>query len=111
MAWRARGEGRSLGCDGTAYQRAPPSSKTALEIPIRAIDAIDAEIANLCPFAFNASMSLLIKNGQIVTPSENYMADIFCEDETITRIERNLSAPHGAEVIDATGKFVFPGFI
>src|SRR6266516_6447479 len=56
-------------------------------------------------------MSLLIKNGQIVTPSENYMADIFCEDETITRIERNLSAPPGAEVIDATGKFVFPGFI
>jgi len=56
-------------------------------------------------------MSLLIKNGQIVTPSENYIADIFCEGETITRIERNLSAPPGAEVIDATGKFVFPGFI
>jgi len=56
-------------------------------------------------------MSLLIKNGQIVTPSENHIADIFCEGETITRIERNLSAPPGAEVIDATGKFVFPGFI
>ena len=56
-------------------------------------------------------MSLLIKNSQIVTPSENYVADIFCEDETITRIERNLSAPPGAEVIDAAGKFVFPGFI
>src|SRR5438552_9914766 len=56
-------------------------------------------------------MSLLIKSGQIVTPSENYIADIFCEGETITRIERNLSAPPGAEVIDATGKFVFPGFI
>ena len=56
-------------------------------------------------------MSLLIKNGQIVTPSENYIADIFCEGETITRIERNLSAPPGAEVIDAAGKFVFPGFI
>src|SRR5438552_11126401 len=56
-------------------------------------------------------MSLLIKNSQIVTPSENYVADIFCEDETITRIERNLSPPPGAEVIDAAGKFVFPGFI
>src|SRR2546430_5819148 len=56
-------------------------------------------------------MSLLIKNSQIVTPSENYVADIFCEDETITRIERNLSAPPGAEGIDAAGKFVFPGFI
>src|SRR6266436_4032979 len=56
-------------------------------------------------------MSLLIKNGQIVTPSENYIADIFCEGETITRIERNLSAPPGVKVVDATGKFVFPGFI
>src|SRR5205809_2255607 len=56
-------------------------------------------------------MSLLIKNGEIVTASERYVADIFCEDETITRIERNLTAPRGAEVIDATGKYVFPGFI
>jgi dihydropyrimidinase len=56
-------------------------------------------------------MSLLIKNGEIVTASERYIADIFCEGETITRIDRNITAPAGAEVIDATGKFVFPGFI
>ena len=35
-------------------------------------------------------MSLLIKNGEIITPDERYTADIFCEDETITRIERNI---------------------
>jgi dihydropyrimidinase len=56
-------------------------------------------------------MSLLIKNGEIITASERYIADIFCENETITRIERNLSPPAGAEVIDAAGKYVFPGFI
>jgi dihydropyrimidinase len=56
-------------------------------------------------------VSLLIKNGEIVTPSERYVADIFCEDETITRIDRNIEAPAGAEVIDASGKYVFPGFI
>jgi dihydropyrimidinase len=56
-------------------------------------------------------MALLIKNGEIITASERYVADIFCQDETITRIERNLTAPSGAEVIDATGKYVFPGFI
>lgn len=56
-------------------------------------------------------MSLLIKNGEIVTPSERYVADIFCESETITRIDRNIEAPAGAEVIDASGKYVFPGFI
>src|SRR5579863_7609338 len=56
-------------------------------------------------------MPLLIKNGEIVTPAERYVADIFCEGETITRIDRNLPAPPGAEIIDATGKYVFPGFI
>lgn len=56
-------------------------------------------------------MSLLIKNGEIVTASERYTADIFCEDEVITRIDRNISAPPGTEVIDASGKYVFPGFI
>src|ERR1700745_1609340 len=56
-------------------------------------------------------MPLLIKNGEIVTASERYVADIFCENETITRIERNIQGPSGTEVIDATGKHVFPGFI
>ncbi len=56
-------------------------------------------------------MPLLIKNGEIVTASERYKADIWCENETITSIGPNLSAPSGAEVIDASGKFVFPGFI
>jgi dihydropyrimidinase len=56
-------------------------------------------------------MALLIKNGEIVTASERYVADIFCENEAITRIERHMAPPPGAEVIDAAGKFVFPGFI
>ena len=38
-------------------------------------------------------MSLLIKNGEIVTPDERYVADIFCEDETITRIDRKIDPP------------------
>lgn len=56
-------------------------------------------------------MPLLIKNGEIVTPSQRYIADIYCEGEVITRIDRNLSAPVGTTVVDATGKYVFPGFI
>jgi len=56
-------------------------------------------------------MSLLIKNGEIVTASERYIADIFCEGETVTRIDRNIPPPSGTEVVDATGKYVFPGFI
>jgi dihydropyrimidinase len=56
-------------------------------------------------------MPLLIKNGRIITPADDYVADIWCEGETITAIGPNLPAPAGAEVIDATGKYVFPGFI
>ena len=56
-------------------------------------------------------MPLLIKNGRVVTADSDFTADIFCETETITRIGKNLDAPPDAEVIDATGKLVFPGFI
>lgn len=56
-------------------------------------------------------MGLLIKNGEIVTASERYIADIYCGGETITQIGRDLAPPPGAQVINAAGKYVFPGFI
>src|SRR6266481_390220 len=56
-------------------------------------------------------MALLIRNGQIVTVGVRAHGDIYVENETITRIGKNLEAPPGAEIIDATGKLVFPGFI
>jgi dihydropyrimidinase len=56
-------------------------------------------------------MALLIKNGGIVTADSRYVADIWCEGETITRIDSNIQARPGAEVVDAFGKYVFPGFI
>jgi dihydropyrimidinase len=56
-------------------------------------------------------MALLIRGGEIVTADSRFRGDIYVEDETITRIGRDLEAPPHAEVIDATGKYVFPGFI
>lgn len=56
-------------------------------------------------------MSLLIKNADIITADSRTTADIYAEAETITRIGQNLDAPPDAEVIDASGKYVFPGFI
>src|SRR5258708_18986179 len=56
-------------------------------------------------------MALLIRNGEIVTVDSRVHADIYVEDEAITRIGNNLDAPPNAEIIDATGKLVFPGFI
>jgi len=56
-------------------------------------------------------MALLIKGGEIVTAEARYFADIFIEDEIITRIATDIPASPEVEVIDATGKLVFPGFI
>jgi dihydropyrimidinase len=56
-------------------------------------------------------MSLLIKNGEIITATERYVSDILCEGDTISQIGPSIEPPAGAEVIDATGKYIFPGFI
>lgn len=56
-------------------------------------------------------MSILIKNGHIVTATDSYVADILCADGKIAAIGHGLSAPAGDEVVDATGQYVFPGFI
>jgi dihydropyrimidinase len=55
-------------------------------------------------------MSLLIKNGRIVTASDDYTADIFIEKEQIKAIGTNLQMP-ASQVIDATEKIIFPGGI
>jgi dihydropyrimidinase len=56
-------------------------------------------------------MSLLIKGGRIVTAADDFVGDVLIAGETIAAVGPHLDAPAGAEVIDATGKFVFPGFI
>ncbi len=59
-------------------------------------------------------MPLLIKNGRIITADADYHADIYCANEQITRIEESIdpgSLPVDTEVIDANGRYVFPGFI
>ena len=58
-------------------------------------------------------MPLLITNGRIITATDDYYADVYCAGDTITRIEDRIdpaSVPD-AEVIDAAGLYVFPGFI
>src|SRR5713226_2641626 len=56
-------------------------------------------------------MALLIRNGEILTVGSRVQADIYVENETITRIGKGIEAPPNAEIIDATGRLVFPGFI
>ncbi len=55
-------------------------------------------------------MSILIKNGHVVTASESYNADVYIEGEKIIAIGRNLTYKAN-KVIDASDKLVFPGGI
>ena len=56
-------------------------------------------------------MGLLIKGGEIVTADSRSRSDIYIENEIVSVIGRDLQIPVGTEVIDATGKLIFPGFI
>ena len=55
-------------------------------------------------------MSILIKNGTIVTATDQYVGDVFVEGEKITTIGTALTMP-ADRVIDAKGKYVLPGGI
>ena len=57
-------------------------------------------------------MKLLVKGGQVIDPANNRddMLDILVEDGKISKIGRNLKA-RNAEILDAAGKIVCPGFI
>jgi len=59
-------------------------------------------------------MPLLLRNGRIITATDDVRADIFCADQTISRLETTIdprACPAGTEIIDAAGMYVFPGFI
>ncbi|MGB2874705.1 MAG: dihydropyrimidinase [Gaiellaceae bacterium] len=55
-------------------------------------------------------MSILIKDGRIVTPADDYVADIYVENETVTLIGESLDQP-ADKVVDASGKYVLPGCV
>jgi dihydropyrimidinase len=53
-------------------------------------------------------MSILIKGGRIITAADDYVADLYVEDERISLIGESLGHP-AEKVIDANGKYVLPG--
>src|SRR5437763_17162037 len=57
-------------------------------------------------------MPIVIRNGRVIDPSSNTdrVADVLIVDGRVAGVAPNLSAP-GAEVFDASGMIVAPGFI
>ena len=57
--------------------------------------------------------TILIRHGRIIDPSQgiDQISDLLIRDGVIKGIERQIDSPKGAEVIEATGFVVTPGFI
>jgi len=57
-------------------------------------------------------MGILIKNGRVINPANNFdgIADVYVEDNRVSEIGRDLQKDV-EDVIDATGCFVMPGLI
>ncbi|MEB3223221.1 MAG: dihydropyrimidinase [Candidatus Sericytochromatia bacterium] len=55
-------------------------------------------------------MSLLIKNGRVITAVDDYHADVYVTGERVAMIGEHLEV-EGAQVLDAAGKLVIPGGI
>src|SRR2546423_4601538 len=68
-----------------------------------------AEGTHCAPSAPERSvMSILIKGGRVITAADDYVADVYVEDERISLIGESLDQP-ADKVIDASGKYVLPG--
>ncbi|MFN7119912.1 MAG: amidohydrolase family protein [Saprospiraceae bacterium] len=72
-----------------------------------------ALFTGLSVFAQAKLGNMLIKNGTVLTVTKGTLenTDILIEKGKIKQIGKNLTAPAGVQVVDATGLYVMPGII
>ncbi|MBG6077763.1 dihydropyrimidinase [Polaromonas sp. CG_9.11] len=51
----------------------------------------------------------LIRNGRVITATDDYVADVLMQDSIIHAIGKNMVVGEGVKVIDASGLYVLPG--
>jgi dihydropyrimidinase len=56
-------------------------------------------------------LALLIKNGLIVTAERSFKSDILIEKDVISEIGEHIEIDDDIKIIDASGKYIFPGGI
>ena len=58
-------------------------------------------------------MNLLIRNGTIVTPDSHYQADVLVAGQQIAKVAPSIPSDEveDGEIVDASGQYVFPGFV
>jgi imidazolonepropionase-like amidohydrolase len=95
-----------------------PNSVRAPLVGARRVAAIAASLALAAAAHAQGTVAqkggnMLIKNATVLTVTKGTLqnTDILVQNGKITRIGQNIAAPAGAQVVDATGKFVMPGII
>ncbi len=53
----------------------------------------------------------IIANGRVVTATDTYQSDVAISQGRITAIGQSLPRENAGKIIDAAGKYVFPGGI
>ena len=57
-------------------------------------------------------MTVVIRHGRVIDPGRiNGQGDVLIQDGTIVQVGQGLAVPPGATVMDASGKWVLPGFV
>ena len=55
------------------------------------------------------STATLIRNGRVITASDDYVADVLLKDGIVHTIGQAIEVGPGVRVVDATGLYVLPG--
>jgi imidazolonepropionase-like amidohydrolase len=86
---------------------------SALALAAPAVSGAQQRGATTTPAARPTAGATLIKNATVLTVTKGKLenTDVLLQNGKIAQIGRNLAAPAGAQVIDASGKFVMPGII
>jgi imidazolonepropionase-like amidohydrolase len=102
--------------DGRQYEGAQPAVASADSAPRRRRAA--AEVGPLVPMTddrgpYAANRVTLIRNATILTVTNGTIENgsILIRDGKIAAVGKDVAAPAGATIVDATGKYVTPGII
>ena len=55
------------------------------------------------------SITTLIRNGRIITASDDYVADVLLQDGRVHTIGQSIEVGPDVRVVDASGLYVLPG--
>lgn len=56
-------------------------------------------------------MGIVIRGGTVVTSTDQFAADVYCEGGVIRAVGKDVEVPAGTQVVDASGQYVMPGGI